>query len=68
MKTYSLKKGLLKGVVSGLIGLGVIVTFAGFSDVSIWTLLEQYLKPVIGAMTVGGAISMAVNFVKVKMA
>lgn len=64
--TYSFKKGLSKGVVSALTALIVMVTFAGFSDMTIWELVEQYLKPVLGSMTVGGAITMALNYFKVR--
>ena len=63
---YSFKKGLSKGAVTGLIVLGSLVAFAGFSDLTIWGLLEQYLKPFLGSATVGGVIAMAVNYLKVK--
>lgn len=63
---YSFKKGAVKGLVSLLSIGGAIVAFAGFSDLTIWGLLEQYVKPVLGSLTVGGVITIAVNYVKVK--
>lgn len=63
---YSIKKGAVKGVVAGLTILVAFLAFTGLSDVTIWGLLEQYLKPVLGAATVGGVITMALNYFKVK--
>jgi endonuclease V-like protein UPF0215 family len=67
MSSYSFKKGLAKGAYSALGALIVLTAFAGFNDVSIWALLETYLKPVIGSMTVAGAITIARNYVKYYM-
>lgn len=64
---YSFKKGLAKGLVSVLSMAGAWLAFTGFSDVSIWALLENYLKPVIGSLTVGGLIAMGANYAKIKM-
>lgn len=66
-KTYSIKKGLLKGVVSVLIVVASVVAFAGFSDITIWGLLEQYLKPGLGSLTVGGLVAMAINWAKFRL-
>lgn len=63
---YSFKKGATKGLVSGLTILLAMVAFAGFSDLTIWGLLEQYLKPVLGTITVGGAFTMVINYIKIK--
>lgn len=63
---YSFTKGLTKGLVSLIAITGAMVAFAGFSDLTIWGLLEQYLKPVLGSLTVGGAITMLMNYIKVK--
>lgn len=63
---YSFTKGLSKGLLSALAVAGALVAFAGFSDLTIWGLLEEYLKPIVGSLTVGGAITMAVNYIKVK--
>lgn len=63
---YSFTKGLGKGAVSALTIAAAMVAFAGFSDLTIWGLLETYLKPVLGSLSVGGAITIALNYVKVK--
>ena len=63
---YSFTKGLSKGLLSALAVAGALVAFAGFSDFTIWDLLEQYLKPILGSLTVGGAITMLLNYAKVK--
>lgn len=67
MKTYSFKTGLSKGLLSLLSVLGAIVAFTGFADVSLWSLVEQYLKPLLGSLTIGGAITIAVNYAKFKL-
>lgn len=66
MREYSFKKGLSKGFLSILIMSSSMVAFAGFSDLTIWSLLEEYLQPLLGSITVGGAITMLVNYIKVK--
>lgn len=63
---YSFKKGFGKGLVSLIAIAGAMIAFAGFSDLTIWGLIEQYLKPVLGSLTVGGAITMLLNYIKVK--
>lgn len=63
---YSFTKGLWKGGLSVLVVAASMVAFAGFADLSIWGLLETYLKPVLGSLTVGGAFAMAINYFKVK--
>lgn len=63
---YSFTKGLGKGAVSAFTILAAMVAFAGFSDLTIWGMLETYLKPVLGSLTVGGAITVALNYIKVK--
>jgi hypothetical protein len=63
---YSIKKGFSKGLVSLVAISGSLFAFAGFSDITIWMLLEQYLKPVLSSLTVGGAITMVLNYLKVK--
>lgn len=63
---YSFKKGLTKGATSFLVTASALVAFAGFSDLTIWGLIEQYVKPVLGSMTIGGAIAMLINYIKVK--
>ena len=66
-KKYSFLIGLGKGLLSLLAIGGELVAFAGFSDLSIWALLEQYAKPVLGSLTVGGAITVAINWLKFKI-
>ena len=65
-KTYSLKKGVIKAALYTLTTVGALVAFAGFSDLTIWGLVEQYLKPVLGSLTVGGVITLLINWVKFK--
>ena len=67
MQTYSFKTGFFKGLLSLLAILGALAAFAGFNDVSVWDLLSKYLQPVIGSLTVGGAITIAVNYFKFKL-
>jgi len=66
MTQYSFTKGLGKGLVSLLAIAGAFIALAGFSDLTLWGLLEQYLKPILGSLTVGGAITMLLNYIKVK--
>ena len=63
---YSFKKGLVKGLISLLSIVGAGLAFTAFSDITIWGLLEQYLKPILGSLTVGGCITIAINFLKVR--
>ena len=66
MNKYSLKIGAWKGLVSALIILAAIVTFFGFSDMTIVSIIETYIFPVLGSMTVGGLLTMALNYAKIK--
>lgn len=68
MKTYSFKKGLAKGLVSALTIAIALVTFAGFSDITIWSLLENYLKPTLSGLTAGGLLTMILNWWKIRSA
>ena len=63
---YSFKKGLGKGIVSALVIAASFVALAGFSDLTIWGLFEQYVKPVLGSVTVGAVLTMIINYIKVK--
>lgn len=63
---YSIAKGLSKGLISVMTVAGAWLAFVGFSDVQLWPLIENYLKPLVGSMTVGGLIAMAVNYLKVR--
>jgi hypothetical protein len=65
---YSLKKGVSKGLVSALTMAAAFVALAGFADFTIWELVETYLKPLLGALTVSGLLTMVLNYVKVRLA
>ncbi len=61
---YSFKKGLLKGAIGALSFIAGIVALTAFSDVPLWGLLETYIKPLIGSVTVSGVLVMAINALK----
>ncbi len=63
---YSFKIGFWKGVVSAGIILLAIIAFFGFSDMTIVSIIETYIFPVLGSMTIGGAITMLLNYAKVR--
>lgn len=67
MIKYSFTKGLGKAAVQLLTVAGALVAFAGFSDLSIWDLIVQYIKPVVGSLTIGGVIALALNWIKIRM-
>jgi len=60
---YKFKKGLGKGLkaILGFAITGAVIT--GFADVQIWDLVVQYVKPLLGGVTVSGALFFAYNFV-----
>lgn len=64
--TYSIKKGLFKGITAVLTFVVAGLLFTGFADVQIWDLIVTYVKPVLGTLTVGGALTMALNYFKVR--
>jgi len=66
MQKYSFTYGLRKAALYSLTGIGTLVAFAGLSDIQIWDLFEQYVRPVVGSLTVGGAVTMAINYVRFK--
>lgn len=66
MKKYSFKKGFWKGALSLLSIGGALLAFSGFADVTVWGLAEEYIKPLIGSLSVGGIITIAINWIKVK--
>lgn len=65
-KIYSFKTGIGKGLKFILTALAGIAVISGFSEISIWGLAEQYLKPILSTLTVGGLITIALNFVKTR--
>lgn len=66
MKEYSFKIGFTKGLLSLLSIAGAFVAFVGFSDLTLWELLETYVKPLVGSLTIGGLITMLVNYIKIR--
>jgi hypothetical protein len=64
---YSIKKGFLKGLVSVLSIAGSWIAFTAFSDVTIWALIQTYFEPILGSLTVGGLITMGINYLKIKL-
>jgi len=63
---YSFLHGLRKALLYTLTAGATLIAFAGFSDLQIWELIETYVRPVIGSITVGGAVTMAINYVRFK--
>lgn len=61
---YSITKGIGKGLFTMLMAGVTIATFAGFADFTLWQLLEQYVKPVLGSITVAGVLKLAANYIK----
>ena len=61
---YSVKKGIGKGLVQLLTAVGALVAFAGFSDIELWSLVEEHLRPTLSGITVGGVVAFAINYVK----
>ena len=63
---YKFSKGLKKSIITALTVLVSFLAFAGFSEVSIWDLIAGYVQPILGSMTVGAAITLLINYLKVK--
>ena len=61
---YKLSKGLSKALLYSISTVATLIAFAGFSDIEIWVLLEQYVKPLLGSITVGGVATLAINWVR----
>lgn len=68
MTTYSFTKGLGKGVIWILTVAVSFLAVSGFADISVWDLVEQYIKPIVGTLTLGGFLTMLLNYLKVKSA
>mgnify|MGYP001564544893 CR=1 FL=1 len=66
MNNYDYKQGALKGVKFVLTALVALAVASGFSEVTLWELLEKYLKPLLGTLSVGGLLAITQNYVKVK--
>ena len=63
---YNFTKGLGKGLKFVLTALAGLALVTGFSDLTIWSLLEEYLKPIISSLTVGGILTILLNYTKIK--
>ena len=61
---YSFKKGIGKGLKPVLVLAVSALAITGFADVSIWDLVVQYVKPIIGTASLGSIALFALNFVK----
>ncbi len=61
---YSFKKSAGKGLLFILQGAAAVLVVTGFAEISIWDLIVQYVKPIVGTLTIGGAIALATNYVK----
>lgn len=72
MQTYSFTKGLQKAVVGAAVaGLAIsgAVLYAAFPDLanlSIADLLASQAHMIFGTVTIGGAITLVVNYIKVR--
>lgn len=70
MKQYSFLKGLRKGLQhAAIFGVSAVLVFLAFShqailDTPLWVLLEQYLKPLLSTVTVGGVLVIIQNWLK----
>lgn len=65
-KKYSFKIGFFKVLIGIVSGVLLFLTFAGLSDLTIWGLLEMYLKPVLGTLSVAGVFAGLLNALKFK--
>jgi len=63
---YSFLHGLRKAATYSLTAAATLIAFAGFSDLQIWELLETYVRPAVGSLTVGGVMTLAINYVRFK--
>ena len=61
---YKLSKGVSKALLYSLSTIATLIAFANFSDILIWDLIVQYIKPAIGSITVGGIVTIAINWVR----
>jgi hypothetical protein len=61
---YSVKKSIGKGVLFFLQGAAAVLVVTGFAEISIWDLIVQYVKPIVGTLTLGGLIALTTNYVK----
>lgn len=62
--SYSFKKSLGKAAMFILQAAATLVLVTGVSDIQLWDLIEQHLKPLLTGVSIGGIIAIATNFVK----
>lgn len=61
---YSFKKGLGKGFVTVLTLIATMAAFSGMADLQITDLITRYIFPVLGSLTIGGTLTVAINYIK----
>lgn len=72
MKQYSFLIGVKKGLIhAGIFGVSAAVAFLTFShqavlDTPLWAFAEQYVKPLIGTLSLGGVLTFGLNWLKNK--
>jgi hypothetical protein len=66
MKKYSFAKGVRKGFLAALTAASAMIAFAGFSEITLWDLAVEHIKPLLGSLTVGGVMAMIINYVKIR--
>jgi hypothetical protein len=64
MEQYSFQKGIVKGLISLLSIAGAFIAFTTFSDLTVWDLIVKYIQPLTAGLTVGGLITISVNYLK----
>lgn len=62
--SYSFKKSAGKAVLFVLQAAAAFVLVTGFGEISLWGLVEQHIKPIVGTLTVGGLLALVTNYVK----
>lgn len=61
---YSFKKSFGKAAMFVLQAAAALLVVTGFSEISLWQLIEEYIKPIVGTLTVGGTLALVTNYVK----
>lgn len=64
MQDYKLSKGVSKALLYSLSTGATLIAFANFSDVLVWDLIVEYIKPAIGSISVGGIMTIVINWVR----
>lgn len=63
-KKYSYKIGFYKFLAGAVSGILVLLTLAGLTDITLWSILETYLKPVLATITISGLFGSVLNALK----